>query len=118
MKIFTGIQLLPIAFLTFVVCGEVMAAPPFTITKSGVTSIDTPVTGACQDYNSQLAGGVTLNSVNHPNFCQLSSAPQIVLNGLPFEKYWQVVSAGAVPPPYQVNTKASVPMGHAQARQI
>jgi len=111
MKFLTAIQFLSTVFPALVVCDQVMAAQPFTIGKSGVTSINAPVTGAsCQDYNNQLAGGVTLNGINHPNFCQFSSA-QIVLNGLPFEQYWQAVSSGAVPPPYQVRYKSHLRRG-------
>src|SRR5436190_10410158 len=101
MKFRVKIALLAVAFVTGLVCEEAMAATYFTVAKSGITSINTPVIGACQDYNNQVAGGVTLNGANHPNYCQFSSA-QIILNGLPFDQYWQAVSVGAVPPPFKV----------------
>jgi hypothetical protein len=93
MRFRVKIELLALAFVTALVCDQAMAATYFTVAKSGITSINTPVTGACQDYNNHLAGGVTLNGVNHPNYCQFSSA-QINFNGLPFDQYWQAVSTG------------------------
>src|SRR5262245_36529692 len=101
MRFRVKIVLLALALVTALLREEAMAQTYFTVVKSGITSINMPVTGACQNYNNQLAGGVTLNGVNHPTFCQFSSA-QINFNGLPFDQYWQAVLMGAVPPPFKV----------------
>src|SRR4051794_17803726 len=95
------IALLAVAFSTAFLCDGATAATYFTVAKSGITPVTTPVTGPCQDFNNQVAGGVTLHGVNHPNYCQFSSA-QVVFNGLPFDQYWQAVSIGAVPAPFKV----------------
>ena len=111
MRFLAKVELLVLAFVStvvcMVVCDEAMAGPPsFTAGKPSGALTLVPTTGNCQNYNDQVSQhGAPLNG-DHPGYCQFLGSAQIILNGLPFDQFWQAVSAGVlkinVNPPYQV----------------
>jgi hypothetical protein len=105
MKFLTAISVLVLAFVTIV---DGAMAAPFTVGQAVVTppaSTSVPSGSTCNNYNDYVSNpGAPLNG-NHAGYCQFSSA-QIMLNGTPFDKFWQDISKGpsqgGTLPPYDV----------------
>lgn len=98
-----GLLTLAIAYA----CGHATAAT-FTAVPPTDTAAPTTVPGnSCQDYENQLSAG---GAAGHPGFCQFNTGTVIVVNGMELNQFWQAVSAGAVPPPFQVTYSTRYPL--------